>query len=148
LNLIRLSRLTGDMSYEKEARELMRSVAGTVKRSPSHHAMMMCALDFAVGPTFEIVLAGREQSKSMNRMLKAVREPYMPRKVVIMRTDEASSITNIVPYTVPMTAIKDAATAYICRSFACELPTTNSAAVRKVLAGGDRRTGSPAPAPR
>jgi uncharacterized protein YyaL (SSP411 family) len=148
LNLMRLSRLTGNMSYEKEARDLMRSVAGAVDRSPSHHAMMMCALDFTVGPTFEIVLAGREQSESMNRMLEAVRERYMPRKVVIMRTNDEQSITNMVSYTVPMTPIDDVATAYICRSFACDLPTTDVAAVRKALATGDRTNGPPVLAPR
>ena len=60
-------------------------------------------------------------------MLTALREPFLPEKVVLYRPLEqnaAAELTAIAPFTRSMTAKNGQATAYVCREFACKLPTT------------------------
>src|SRR5260370_12244178 len=58
LNLIRIGRITGDPSYETEAAKLIHAFSADVTRAASAHTALLLGLDFALGPSFEIVLAG------------------------------------------------------------------------------------------
>jgi len=123
LNLLRLARITGDLQLEKKAQKLVRSFSGTVVQSPVAYTMLMTALDFAFGPSAEIVISGDLQAESTKNMLKVLRKEFIPNKVVIFRPDEESEITDISGFTRNMTGNKDKAVAYVCRNFSCKLPT-------------------------
>ena len=58
MNLVRLARITADTKYERYANDLLRSVADEVSLAPSTATHLLSGLDFALGPSFEIVLAG------------------------------------------------------------------------------------------
>jgi uncharacterized protein YyaL (SSP411 family) len=60
-------------------------------------------------------------------MLRALRSRFLPNKVVLLVEvgGDASGIGRIAPYTAGLTTVGDKATAYVCRNFACELPTTD-----------------------
>jgi hypothetical protein len=59
-------------------------------------------------------------------MLAALGKPFLPEKVVLFRPadhEAAAEVTDIAPFTLPMAAKNGRATAYVCREFACQLPT-------------------------
>ena len=59
-------------------------------------------------------------------MASALAKTYTPSKVVLFRSDQKDAdVVDIAPYTKEQTAVDGQATAYVCRDFACELPTTN-----------------------
>ena len=62
MNLVRLSRITGDPFYDKAANDVLRSSSDEVSLIPSASALFMSAVDFFIGPSFEIVLAGNATS--------------------------------------------------------------------------------------
>jgi hypothetical protein len=123
LNLLRLARITGDSQFEKKAQELGRSFSGIIAQSPAAYTMLMTALDFAFGPSSEVVISGELQAESTKNMLKAIRKEFIPNKVVIFRPYEESEITDICGFTGNLKGRKDKAVAYVCRNFGCELPT-------------------------
>ncbi|HEX6097041.1 MAG TPA: thioredoxin domain-containing protein [Thermoanaerobaculia bacterium] len=125
MNLVRLSRMTANEGYEKQAGELLRSASDAVSLAPSASTHLLSALDFSLGPSFEIVLAGEDVSA----MRRAVFAPFVPNKVVIHRPPGAAPITRIAPYTEAQRAIGEKATAYVCRNYACKLPVTDPAKV-------------------
>ena len=87
----------------------------------------MVALEFAMNPNYEVVIVGNPRSEDTISMLAALRKPFLPEKVVLFRPadSEASVEINIIaPFTRPMFAKNDRATAYVCREFTCKLPTT------------------------
>jgi uncharacterized protein len=51
LNLLRLSHITGDPDLENKAEMLTRAFSETVKQYPSGYTNMLCALEFALGPS-------------------------------------------------------------------------------------------------
>ena len=131
-NLLRLSRLTGNTDFEAEAARVSAYAGGLVRRMPSGFAAFLIGLDLAVGPTFEVVVVGRPGAADTEAMLSALRSRYLPNAVVIFRPEgEASAITRLAPYTATQHTLGGKATAYVCRNFVCNRPTTD---IGKMLA--------------
>ena len=83
--------------------------------------------DFALGPSFEIVLAGRDVAP----LKRAVFAAFVPNKVVLYRTP---ALVRIAPFTKLQTARGGKATAYICHNYVCNLPTGDAEKVKEMLA--------------
>ncbi len=126
LNLLRLGRMTGRTDYEDRAQAIADAFAQAARELPSGHAMLMTAVDFAVGPTVEVVIAEGHDTDSARAMLSALNGVYFPNKVVLLRPPgEAPPITQLAPFTAGQTASNGQATAYVCRDYACASPTTD-----------------------
>jgi uncharacterized protein YyaL (SSP411 family) len=150
LNLLRLARLTGRPDLEEQASAISRAFSGSVSQSPAGHTQFLSAVDFAVGPAFEVVIAGRADGDDTRTMLESLRARYIPNCVVLLRPaggsgDEAHPeaddvmITSIAEFTRPLTGKDGRATAYVCRNFACELPTTDAGRMLEIL-GAERHS--------
>ena len=134
LDLLRLGRMTGDTALEADAVRTIGIFSGDVGRAASGFTQMMAALDFALGPSYEVVIAGRTGAGDTERMLKALREVYAPNKVVIFRPDvDKPPIAAIAEYTESQTAIDGKATAYVCLHHTCKPPTTDPARMLEFL---------------
>jgi len=125
MNLVRLSRITADAAYETAAKALLRSVSDDVALAPSASTHLLSGLGFLLGPSQEIVLAGRDVAE----MRRAVYARYAPNKVVLHRPPGEARITEIAPYTEQQLPIRGKATAYVCTNFMCRLPVTDPARV-------------------
>jgi len=126
LNLTRLNRMTADPDYEKEALATVKAFSAEVDKTPSAFPVVLVALDFIFGPSNEIVIAGKLDADDTKAMLAAVRKPFLPNKVLIFRPDDdPATITKLAPYTKTQASKGGKATAYVCRNFTCELPTTD-----------------------
>lgn len=135
LNLLRLSRLTGNPKHEQRAEQLMRAFSAQVAAQPSAHTFLLLALDFALGPAHEVVIAGERGAADTRRLLDVLRETYLPNAVLLLR-DEATSeaLDRITGYTESHTP-RGGATAYVCRQQRCEAPVTSAEALRERLEG-------------
>jgi len=134
LNLLRLGRLTGRAEYEERAQKLSRAFAGGVKRFPSAYTQLLCALDFAISPSLEVIIVGEPGSADTAVMLAALREQYLPNKVVLLRQPgDNPPVTKFAPYTEPMTEIRGKATAYVCRNYICRMPTADLEQLKKLI---------------
>ena len=135
LNLMRLGRITGDTSLEERADKLSKAFAGDVSRMPSVYTSFLLGVDFIVGPAHEVVIAGRPGADDTKAMLKAVRSPFIPNKVLIFRPADEDSppISKVAPATEGQKARGGRATAYVCQAGSCQRPTTDPAAVLAAL---------------
>jgi uncharacterized protein len=137
LNLLRLARITGRSDFADRAQGIARSFAGIVSKVPSAYTQFMTSVSSAIGPSHEIVIAGDPQAEDTREMLRALRRAFIPDKVVVLRPadEHSSAITSIAPYTRQHAAIDGRATAYVCRNYACDLPTTSVAKMLELLKG-------------
>lgn len=136
LNLIRLSRLTLEDDWEKKAGKLFDAFSSEVAQRPSGYAQMLIALDFALGPSQEIVLVGDAKDKMTQEMIKAIFAPFLPNKVVAFRPfleKEAQPIFNLVPFLKEQSAIGLRPTVYICENYVCKLPTNDLHKLKELL---------------
>ena len=126
-NMLRLGRMTTNTKLLDMAWKTGSAFFGTVKHSPAAYAQLMVALDFAFGPSYEVVVAGHPQANDTKKMLKILNGHFIPNTVVIFRPidEEPPEIAGITEFTKDFTAIGGKATAYVCVHNTCELPTTD-----------------------
>ena len=133
-NLLRLSSLLARPEWEAEADRTMKAFSSAIAQSPSAHTQMMHALDFAVGPTHEVVIAGDPEAKDTQALLRRLREGYYPNTVVLLRSSgNAKALAKLAPFTKHQTPMNGKATAYVCLDHACHAPTTDAAKMLALL---------------
>jgi uncharacterized protein YyaL (SSP411 family) len=133
--LLRLARFTGDVELERKAERLGMAVSSRVASAPSAHCQMLQAVDFLIGPSFEIVVCGTLGTPDTHAMMRAIHETYLPNKVVLFKPsgDGANDVEEIAGYTRELAMKSNTATAYVCRGFACQLPTNDPAVMLQQL---------------
>jgi uncharacterized protein YyaL (SSP411 family) len=127
LNLLRLGRMTATSDLEEKAARIGSAFSGSVKQLPSAHTQLMVALDFRIGPCYEVVIAGKAQAEDTKAMIKALRTRFLPNKVVLLNPGERESpeIAHLAEFTKNQSSIGGKATAYVCLNYNCKLPTAD-----------------------
>jgi len=135
LNLVRLGEMTADSDFEGKAARIAYTFSKSIKQSPSAHAQLMVALDAAVGPFYEVVIAGASQADDTKEMLKAIRRRFIPNRAILLRATEqvAPGIDAIAGFTSSYPSIDGRATVYVCTNHSCRLPSTDARAVLDLL---------------
>ncbi|MBX7150706.1 thioredoxin domain-containing protein [bacterium] len=128
LNLIRLSRLTGDLSLAEKSSHIGRAFARNIGHVPMAHAQFLIAHDFL--PSKEIVIVGDPDAEDTQKMIRALNELFLPNKVVLLRKTNSDELFAITPFTKSYTMINSKATVYVCEDFACKTPTNE---VKKMI---------------
>jgi len=127
LNLLRLYQITGDGDFEKKAEIISKLFAENVRASPSAYTFLMIAVDYAVGPSYSLVIAGDTEKEDTLFMIKSFKTKYLPNKSLIFRpTDEdyplIDKLSNFVQF---FDKFGDKATAYVCINKTCKAPTNH-----------------------
>jgi uncharacterized protein YyaL (SSP411 family) len=127
LNLLRLGRITANSGLEEKAARIGNAFSGRVKQLLSAHTQLMVALDFGIGPCYEVVIAGNAQAEDTKAMVRAIRTHFLPNKVVLLNPDERESpeIVKLAEFTKNQSSIDGRATVYVCMNYNCKLPTTD-----------------------
>jgi uncharacterized protein YyaL (SSP411 family) len=138
LDLLKLGRILQNKGYEDKAIALIHMTAQLVENSPLSFTFLLSALDFQIGPSFEVVIAGRSGASDTRKMAQVLREEFAPNKVVVFRPagEQQPEIVDLAPFTRYQGSIDGKATAYVCRDYACELPVTDSEAMLRLLRNG------------
>ncbi len=126
LNLLILSRLTGNTRWEQYADEMVSTFAGSIKKQLSAFSYFLCGLELTVGKKHEIVIAGETGSADTEKMLSVLDQRYIPHAVVILKNSQnESQLSEIASFTDPLKPVAGKTTAYVCSGFACGTPTTD-----------------------
>ena len=135
LCLLKLGRLVGSPGYAATGDDITAAFAGQLNSSPSAHTFMLAALDFALGPSYEVVVAGAPRGEDTRLMMRALAGAWVPDKVVIFRSSgpELKELLKIVPFVENQPPRGGKATAYVCRDFNCKRPTHDPARMLEQL---------------
>ncbi|MFX1456263.1 MAG: thioredoxin domain-containing protein [Promethearchaeota archaeon] len=125
LNLLRLSFLTGDTDLEEKAEILNRVFSEKLKANPLAYTQFLVAIDFALGPTYSLVIGGDTEADDTKTMINAVNNAYIPNKVFILRKTEQQrpEIDNYSNFVQFFDNLEGKATAYVCINKTCKPPT-------------------------
>jgi uncharacterized protein YyaL (SSP411 family) len=120
--LLRLSLLTGEVDYDRRARGILRAVTPVLDRQPSAFGRMLGAVDRSLSPPIDAVIAGTPGDGEAATLRRAVAGPYAPDLVIAAGPlGGAAAEWPLFEGKVPRDG---QATAYVCRGYACEAPTT------------------------
>ncbi|MEO5902866.1 MAG: thioredoxin domain-containing protein [Gemmatimonadaceae bacterium] len=118
--LLTLSELTRDAELRRRATFVIETLATPLIRFPSGFGHLLGAADMAANGAVEIAIAGDRNDKAFKALEKEVAEHYVPSLVLAGGT--ASSGIGLLE---DREARDGRATAYVCRSYACEAPVSD-----------------------
>ncbi|MCK4370592.1 MAG: thioredoxin domain-containing protein, partial [Candidatus Lokiarchaeota archaeon] len=116
LNLLRLSYITGNHELEEKADILSRVFSDKVKTSPLAYTQFLVAIDFAIGPTYSLVIAGDSDAEDTKELIRTILNEYLPNKVFMLRKIEQKipDIDNYSNFVEFFYNLEGKATAYVC----------------------------------
>ncbi|MHB8339025.1 MAG: thioredoxin domain-containing protein [Ignavibacteriaceae bacterium] len=124
LNLLKLGRFTGNNRYDESASKIISCFSNSINESPVSYTQALAGLDFAFGPSYEIVVAGKKDSSGVIDILNGIRKKFLPNKILILNTDDDNDLKEISSFIKYQTPVKDNPTVYICQNFNCKIPLT------------------------
>ena len=124
-------KLTGREAFSEAAERTLSAAVPAMTSAPEAFSQMLLAVDLASGPFWELVLVGAGDDGETADVLQALRQAFLPRKVLACRTAgpprHASSVLD------PLFAGKFAAggpALYVCEGFACQEPLAGTGPIR------------------
>jgi uncharacterized protein len=129
--LVRLAKLTGDAKYRDAAERALQAAAGFMKQAPTAMGQSLLALDFHLGPTYELVFAGDLTSGDGAATLADVRRRFFSNKTLAAATADPPALLALL-----LTGKDPAAaspTLYVCEGFACQRPAVGQVEITAKL---------------
>jgi len=112
LNLLRLGRMFHDEAREARAREILSAHEMQFERAPTAVPQMLVALDLALSPPAQAVVAGRDGAAEW---LARLQRDFEPRRVILLAED----FTDL-----EMKPVDGRSALYLCENFTCQAPRT------------------------
>jgi uncharacterized protein YyaL (SSP411 family) len=133
LNLLVLSHLgLGDFSDQIE--RTLGVFASRLSQSGRVAPMMLAALSAYHSGTSQLVIVGDPSSADTAALRDVAMHRYLPTTIVIpMVPTTRTALSELLPWTASMREIDGRATAYLCRNFACEAPTSDAGELERIL---------------
>ena len=135
LNLLVLSHLgLGDFSDQIE--RTLGVFASRLGQSGRVAPMMLAALSTYHAGTPQLVIVGHPSSDDTRALRHVVMQRYLPTTIVVpLAVSARTRLSALLPWTASMKEVDGRATAYLCRNFACEAPTTDASELERILNG-------------
>lgn len=132
LNLLRIERYTGNTELGNRADKLIEVFAASVKRNAFAFTQFLVGLEFALGKTKEIIIAGKKDSRKTKELINSIHEYFNPNKILILNDDDGD-IKKLVPFISNYKTNKDEVYIYICENYVCNLPVNDLNNLKKML---------------
>ncbi len=101
MNLLRLGKFTMNEEFEKKVEAFFRSFSAQIAETPGAYSQALCALDFVLYPSKEIVVAEAQRDKNKKDYIDAIYSDFIPNKIVILRPSkekELEEILKLIPF--------------------------------------------------
>jgi uncharacterized protein YyaL (SSP411 family) len=120
VNLIRLSRLTGDDELAQIAQSQFQAFGGTVNNMPVGYTHFLMAAYLNIAPPVEVALAGKPGTNDLTELTRMAYSGFRPNLVVSLNQSGK-------------TPVQGKAAAYVCKDFSCMPPVTNGEHLAEIL---------------
>jgi uncharacterized protein YyaL (SSP411 family) len=128
--LVRLASYTGESKWRDAAERCLRAFRGLMAERPFSIAQMLTALDWHLGPTEQIAIIGDPTSPETQRVIRAARRSFAPRRIIGVRTPKDPE--SIISWLGDKPGGETVMT-YICHDFVCESPLAGAEAAEAKL---------------
>ena len=126
LNFLRLSKLAPEKNLAVKAEEQLKAFWSQIKNYPRSYAYFLVAVLFNQVENREIVLVGERNSEKTKKMIVDLNKRFLPFSNVILNDSRnRAELIKINPILKEQEQINQQPTAYICKDFSCQEPTTN-----------------------
>jgi hypothetical protein len=132
--LLHLGDLTADEEMRRRATQVLESASAAMSRYPSAFGHLLGAADMAVHGAIEVALIGDRTNDSFTLLERGVAAHYVPSLVLAAGIPPGDRIALLAQ----RTQREGKPTAYVCHSYVCDEPVTDSAALAAQLEAAPR----------
>jgi len=120
-NLLRLARMLHDEAREAKAGRVIASHQTQMERAPTSVPQMLVALDLALSPPSQAVVAGPRGSEDVRQWTAKLHRDFHPRRVLLLAEGDDFLAKNN-PALALMKPVQGKAALYLCENFTCQAP--------------------------
>lgn len=128
--LVRLSMLVGTQEYRQEAMRIVLTMKEPMASQPNGFGRLLGVLEQLLRPSQEIAIVGEVDDEATTALLAEVRRHFLPNTVLALK---APTVESVLPLLAGRTLANGQAAAYVCENYACQLPVTTVAELRRLL---------------
>jgi uncharacterized protein len=132
VQLIRLGRLTGDLTLLEKAEKMYQVFKRPVEAYESGHTFFLQGLLLLETPTVEVVLFGKQGDEKREQFIQKWQHSLAP-NVFLLAAEHPADVAHIAPFAAEYEPLGEETTVYVCENFACRQPTTDVEAVMEQL---------------
>ena len=134
-NLIVFAHLTGDADWRARVERTFRGAAARIDGGGRSVPMMLAGLSAWHAGVQQIAIVGRAGEAARDALEQAVSGRYLPFAVVVPVEpgERQRRLAASAPFVGAMRALDGRATAYVCRDFACQAPTSDPGGLLQAL---------------
>jgi uncharacterized protein len=135
MNLLRLAEIIGRTEWREKAHRTFAAFGAPLASDPESVPALASALDFDLAPTRQVLIAGDRAARDTRELLQQVNQRFLPNAILLLADGGADQeqLARWLPFTAGAHRINGQATAYICDSFVCKLPTTDPTVAARLL---------------
>ena len=137
MNLLRLAAAleSKGTAYRERALRTLAAFQPRWSEYPNAMPRMLCALELALGPPRQVVLAGNPQSCDFQAMAAVLAERLGPRRSILGADGGPGQawLAARAPWIAEMRPLNGRATAYVCENFTCQSPASTPEELRQRL---------------
>lgn len=126
LALLRLAAITERKEFKEAAEKTLRLFAARLQDLPQAVPHLLMGLDFLLHEPMRVVVAGDPAHPETAALLHAIHGVYQPNKVVLGNRGAVGDFVRTLP-------TKDAPIVYLCTGTACQPPTSDAEAIKRLL---------------
>ena len=133
--LLQLAELQHDEEYRRRAVFVMESLAETMTKYASAFGHLLGCADMEIFGAIEVALMGQRTDPAFQALERAVASQYVPSLILAAGPPGAQSVVRLLADR-PLSS--GAATAYVCRGYTCDAPTTDPRQLSEQLSNAAR----------
>jgi len=127
MNFIKLNRITGETKWVEISDKIFMTFSKEINNTPTAFSYMLNGFLFESNEPKEVVVVGSGKDPETKLAIEKIKSIYIPSKVIIFKDtdDKSNKLTPLAKWTMTQESIDDKTTFYVCRDFACKIPTTD-----------------------
>ncbi len=133
MGLLKLGTILMNDRFIRQAENVFRRFSGPIAGTPTAFTAMLVALDYRLGPTQEIVIAG--PAAEARSLIEEVRRRFLPNATLLFhetaRQDDA--LAEMIPFIRDLSSRYGRAAAYVCENYACRRPVATAVDLAAIL---------------
>ena len=136
--LLRLAKLLDKADHAERADATLASAREAASAQPRAYLGLLCAADFQLRPTREIVVAGRPNDHQTRELLDLIHGRFIPNRVLAFVGPDApgaDAARDRIPLLRGKEMIGGKTTVYVCENSVCGQPVTEGTELEKILVG-------------
>ncbi|GKX28812.1 thioredoxin domain-containing protein [Vallitalea longa] len=122
--LVKLSRLTGDLSYEEKANKIIKVFSNKIKSYPRYYTFLLLVIMENTKSGKDIVICGNKDDLEIKLFIKEINKHFNSYFTILMN-DGSEEIIEFNSNMKDKIKINDKNTVYICENNTCKAPITN-----------------------